>query len=134
MIGYHQTPDTCGVSASCLMLAGSKPCLMNANIPTTLLLQQCVNTASCRVSGRVLDPWGHQCVKGIEKRQIFSASYSFSISNLKAFCKRYFKFGQRPKYQKNSLSQQVHRCRNLDFGRVTYTYPIQGGWHLHSKF
>ena len=64
MIGYHQTPDTCGVSAKCLMLAGSKPCLMDANIPTTLLLQQCVNTASYRVSGRVLDPWVHQCWEG----------------------------------------------------------------------
>ena len=37
---------------------------MDANMPTTLLLQQCVNTASYRVSGRVLDPWGHQCWGG----------------------------------------------------------------------
>ena len=37
---------------------------MDANMPTTLLLQQCVNTASYRVSGRVLDPWVHQCWEG----------------------------------------------------------------------
>ena len=41
-------------------LARSKPCLMDTTIPTALFVTADATSASGRVIGWVLNPWGHQ--------------------------------------------------------------------------
>ena len=41
-------------------MAGSKPSLMVAIMPTALFFTADATPASCRVIGWVLNPWGHQ--------------------------------------------------------------------------